>query len=123
MLRGGVTESVGRTLGLNSSAAGRPYHVRFCGQLNWPVCPVSRQAVMVRLLTTIRAGERLVVTASKCGIYCFNYYLIPSRNCAVIMRRHFVWLHGDRRGGIFGRPLFDTVNTAVINYYDFTAQL
>jgi hypothetical protein len=25
------------------------------------------------------------------------------------MRRHFLWLHRDRRGGILGRPLFDAV--------------
>ena len=36
-----------------------------------------------------------------------NFYLIPFRNRAVIMRRHLLWLHGDRRIGIFGRPLFD----------------
>ena len=42
---------------------------------------------MVELLTTIRAEERHVVTASKCRIYCFNSYLIMFRNCAIIMRR------------------------------------
>ena len=58
---------------------------------------------------TRRAAEWRVVTASKCSIHCFNSYLIPSRNRAVIMRRRFLWLHGDRRGGILGRPLFDAV--------------
>ena len=33
---GGLTESVGSTLGLNSSAARRLLRVRFCRQLNWP---------------------------------------------------------------------------------------
>jgi hypothetical protein len=47
----------------------------------------------------------------------FQFLLI-----SVIMRRDFLWLHGDRRGGIFCRPLFDAVNAAVINYYS-TAHL
>jgi len=64
---------------------------------------------MVELLTMIRAGKWHIVTASKCRIYLFISYLIPFRNCAVIMRRHFLWLHGDRRGGISGRPLFYAV--------------
>ena len=63
---------------------------------------------MVELLTTIRAGKWHVVTASNCNSSCFNSYLISLRNRAIIMRRHFLWLHGDR-GGIFGRPLFDAV--------------
>ena len=63
----------------------------------------------VKLLVTRRAAERRVVTASKCGIHSINSYLIPFRNRAVIMRRRFLWLHGDRRGGIFGRTLFDAV--------------
>jgi len=46
-----------------------------------------------------RAAERRVVTASKCGIHCFDSYLIPFRNRAVIMRRRFLWLHGDLQGG------------------------
>jgi hypothetical protein len=32
------------------------------------------------------------------------------------MRRNFLWLHGDQRGGIFGRPFFDAVIAAVINF-------
>jgi len=56
---------------------------------------------MVEFLTMIRAGKWHVVTALKCRIHCFNSYLIPFRNYAVIMRRHFLWLHGDWRGGIF----------------------
>ena len=31
-----LTDSVGRTLALNSSAAGRPFHIKFCRQLIWP---------------------------------------------------------------------------------------
>ena len=61
-------------------------------------------------MVTRRAAERHVVTASKCGNYCFDSYLIPFRNCAVIMRRHFLCLHGDRRGGIFYRQPFDAVD-------------
>ena len=40
-------------------------------------------------LTTIRAGKWHVVTASKCGVHCFNSYLI--KNCAVIST---LWLCG-----------------------------
>jgi hypothetical protein len=43
------------------------------------------------------------------AVFTVSNYLIPFRNCAVIMPRHFLWLHGDRRGGIVGRPLFDAV--------------
>jgi hypothetical protein len=40
----------------------------------------------------------------------FQFLLDSVGNCAVIVRRDFLWLHdGDRRGGIFGRPLFVAV--------------
>jgi len=76
------------------------------------VCRVSRRAARVGLfLTTRRAGKLHVVTASKCRVHRSDsyFYLIPFKNWAVIMRRDFLWLHGDRRGGIFGQPLFDAV--------------
>jgi len=72
------------------------------------MCPVLRPAV-IEVLTAIRSGKWHVVTASKCRIYCFDSYSIPFRDCAAIIRRHYLWLHGDRRGGIFGRTLFDAV--------------
>jgi len=127
-----LTDSVGRTLGLNSSAVRRPFRVRFCRQFR--ITCISRSAEFrgklwgsdfwwleglqsgalwrpqnaeftVSILTWFRSGIG-VVTASKCGIHCFDSYLIPFRNRAVIMRRPFLWLHGDLRGGIFGRRLF-----------------
>jgi hypothetical protein len=55
--------------------------------------------VRVGFLVTRRAAERLVVTASKCGIHCFNFYVIPFRNRAVIMRHRVLWLHGNLREG------------------------
>jgi len=84
------------------------------------VCPVSRRAVRVGLLATIRAGKQHVVTASKCFIYCLSSYLITLRNCAVITRRDFLWLHGDRRGGFLVGQLLMQFNATVMNYY-FTA--
>jgi hypothetical protein len=38
------------------------------------------------------------------------------------MRRHFLWLHGDRGGGIFAGYFLMQFNATVMNYY-FTAQL
>jgi len=66
---------------------------------------------------TRRAAERRVVTASKCGIYCFNSYLIPFRNRAVIMRRHFLWLLETDEEGFFAGHFLMHFNAAVINYY------
>ena len=67
--------------------AWRPFRVRFRQKIQRrdpkSVCPVSRRAVRVEILTTRRAGKWHVVTASKCGIYCFNSYLFPL-SCAVI---------------------------------------
>jgi hypothetical protein len=106
-----LTDSVGRTLILNSSAVGLPFRVRFCQIIRARdpkfVCSVARRDVRVSLLVTRRAEKGRVVTALKCRIHCFDSYLIPFRNRAVIMR--LLCLHGDRRGGIFGRRLFDPV--------------
>ena len=49
----------------------------------------------VGILVTRRAAERHVVTASKCGIYCFNSYLITFRNRAVIMHTFCVCMETD----------------------------
>jgi len=65
-------------------------------------------------LVTKRAAEWRVVTVSKCGIHCFNSYLIPFRNRAVIMRRRFLWLHGDLRGGNFWSATFSGILVPLI---------
>ena len=64
------------------------------------------------------------MTASKCGTYSFDFYLIPFRNCAIIKRRQFLWLHGDRRGGNFWPATFSgSLMPLQFNAYYFTAQL
>ena len=64
---GGLTDSVGRSLILNSSAIRRPFRVRYRQKIRQrdpkSVCSVSRRTVMVGLLVTRRAAGRRVVTA------------------------------------------------------------
>ena len=56
-------------------------------------------------------------------VYCFDSYLILSRKCEVIMRRHFLWhcMETDEEELLAGHFLMQ-FNATVVNYY-FTVQL